>query len=555
LGGFMLLVVPKSFSSKGLWGAVALLLLLGGSVGATVALSQSSDTAPAASQISSGDPAALIARGKYLTDAADCMPCHTGPGHAPFTGGLILNTPFGGLASPNITPDKETGIGNWSPQDFWNALHNGTRPGRSYVVFPTYLYPAMPFTSYAKLTYPDVMAIRAYIFSLAPQHVAPTPSSLAFPFNQRPVLLGWRILFFSAAPIKMDPSWNENVKNGAYLTEALGHCGECHTPRNILSGLILDQSLAGAPIDDFYAPNISSDKTYGVGGWSTDDLVAYLYNDGNMTKGSAYGPMGEVVQYSLSQLPKSDIQDIALYLQTIVPPRSTPPANAPASALATADDLGATVYAANCAGCHGQAGAGRGPIIPPLAGNSSVQAAAPTNVIGAVLGGLAPWNNGPAMPAFAAGLSDTEIAALTNYVRTSWGNKAPANATPADVMAARAVAAVVPMADAMSDQFGCPHVSSTGGNSALTDPGGGLLEMMTGATPETLPNRTRALVTALRASNSSISNADLSNYLVAAYCPVIANQSGLSKAEKEAALENFIAGAQPIITASAPKPN
>jgi hypothetical protein len=159
------------------------------------------------------------------------------------------------------------------------------------------------------------------------------------------------------------------------------------------------------------------------------------------------------------------------------------------------------------------------------------------------------------MPACAAGLSDTEIAALTNYVRTSWGNKAPANATPADVMAARAVAAVVPMADAMSDQFGCPHVSSTGGNSALTDPGGGLLEMMTGATPETLPNRTRALVTALRASNSSISNADLSNYLVAAYCPVIANQSGLSKAEKEAALENFIAGAQPIITASAPKPN
>ncbi len=555
MGGFMSVALPKSFSSKGLWGALALLLLLGGSVGAKVALSQSSDTAPAASQTDPGSDAALIARGKYLTLAADCMPCHTGPGHAPFTGGLILNTPFGGLASPNITPDKVTGIGNWSDQDFWNALHNGTRPGRSYVVFPTYLYPAMPFTSYAKLTHADVMAIKAYIFSLAPVHVAPTPSSLAFPFNQRPVLLGWRILFFSSAPLKMDPNWSDNVKNGAYLTEALGHCGECHTPRNILSGLILDQSLAGSPIDDFYAPNISSDKTYGVGGWPTDDLVAYLYNDGNMTKGSAYGPMGEVVQDSLSQLPKSDVQDIALYLQTIVPPRSTPNAQAPAGALATAKDLGATVYAANCASCHGQTGTGRAPMIPPLAGNDSVQATQPTNVIGAVLNGLAPWNNGPAMPSFAAGLSDTEIAALTNYVRTSWGNTAAANATPADVMAARSVAAVVPMANAMSDQFGCPHVSQTGGNSALADPGNGLLEMMTGATPQTLPNRTRALVTALRTNNASISNADLTNYLVAAYCPVIANQPGLSKAQKQAALQDFISGAQPIINAPAPKPN
>jgi len=551
----MSLALPKSLSSKGLWGTLALLLLLGGSVGAKVALSQGSDTAPAASETAAGSNAALLARGKYLTLAADCMPCHTGPGHAPFSGGLILNTPFGGLASPNITPDKETGIGNWTEAQFWDALHNGTRPGRSYLIFPTYLYPAMPFTSYTKLTYDDVKAIYAYILSLAPVHAAPTPSTLAFPFNQRPVLLGWRILFFRSGPMQMNPNWNADVKNGAYLTEALGHCGECHTPRNILSGLILDQSLAGAPIDDFYAPNISSDKTYGVGGWSTGDLVAYLYKDGNMTKGSAYGPMSDVVHDSLMQLPLSDTQDIALYLQTIVPPRSTPPGDAPADALATARDLGATVYAANCAGCHGQAGAGRAPIIPPLAGNSSVEAAAPTNVIGAVLGGLPPWTVGPAMPSFAAGLSDAEIAALTNFVRTSWGNNAAANATPADVMAARSVAAVVPMANAMSDQFGCPHVSGAGGNSALTDPGNGLLGMMTGATPETLPNRTRALVAALRASNSSISNTDLTNYLVAAYCPVIASQTGLSKAQMQTALQDFIAGAQPIINAPAPKTN
>jgi mono/diheme cytochrome c family protein len=549
-------LLRKSFASKGLWSAIALVLLLAGSAGTQLAFSQSSDTAPAASQPGGAlDQAALLARGKYLTDAADCMPCHTGPGHAPFSGGLIINSPFGGLASPNITPDKATGIGNWTPKQFWNALHNGTAPGSSYVVFPKYLYPAMPFTSYTKLSYDDVMAIRAYLLSLAPVNAAPTPNSLAFPFSQRPVLLGWRILFFHSGPMQMDPNWSADVKNGAYLTEALGHCGECHTPRNIMSGLILDQSLAGGHIDAFYAPNISSDKTYGVGGWSTGDLVSYLYNDGNMTKGSAYGPMGQVVQYSLSQLPKSDIQDIALYLQTIVPPRSTPPGAAASGAVATAGSLGATVYAANCAGCHGQNGAGRGPIIPPLAGNDSVLATAPTNVIGAVLNGLAPWNHGPAMPSFAAGLSDTEIAALTNYVRTSWGNSATANATPRDVMAARALAIVPPMADAMSDSFGCPHVSGTGGNAALTDPGNGLLEMMTGATPATLPNRTRALVAALKASNSSITDAEVTNYLVAAYCPVIANQSGLTHAEKQAALQDFIAGAQPLIAAPAPKAN
>jgi mono/diheme cytochrome c family protein len=533
-----------------------LLLLLGGALTANIALSQSDDSAPAASQPgSTPDQTALIARGKYLTAAADCMPCHSGPGHAPYSGGLVLNTPFGGLASPNITPDKATGIGNWTPAQFWNALHYGTAPGRSYLLFPKYLYPAMPFTSYTKLSYADVMAIRAYLLSIAPVNVPPTQNTLAFPFSQRPVLLGWRILFFHSGPLQMDPSWSAQVQNGAYLTEALGHCGECHTPRNIMSGLILDQSLAGAHIDAFYAPNISSDKTYGVGGWSTDDLVAYLYSDGNMTKGSAYGPMGEVVKYSLSQLPKSDIQDIALYLQTIVPPRSTPPSDSRPGAMATADTLGAATYAANCAGCHNTNGQGRAPIIPPLAGNDSVMAAEPTNVIGAVLNGLPPWKVGPAMPSFAAGLSDTEIAALTNYVRTAFGNNATANATPDDVKSARALAIVPPMANGMSDAFGCPHVSPSGGNAALTDPGNNLLEMMTGATPETLPNRTRALVAALKANNSSITATDLTNYLVAAYCPVIADEPGLTKSEKQAALQDFIAGAQPIIAAPAPKTN
>jgi mono/diheme cytochrome c family protein len=536
------------------WGGVAFVLaiLLGGAVTAKLALGDTDDSAPAASQTLPSDPAALIARGKYLVAAADCMPCHSGPGHAPYSGGLVLNTPFGGLASPNITPDKETGIGNWTDQQFWNAIHYGTSPGSSYVVFPKFLYPAMPFTSYTKLTYNDVMAIKAYLFSLPPVHVAPTPNTLEFPFSQRPVLLGWRILFFRSGPMRMDASWDEHMKNGAYLTEALGHCGECHTPRNIMSGLIADESLAGAHIDAYYAPNISSDKTYGVGGWSSDDLVSYLYAGGNRDKGSAFGPMGEVVQYSLSQLPKSDVQDIASYLQTQTPPRSTPPSDSAAGAMATAQNLGAHVYAANCQGCHQAAGHGLMTLIPGLAGNDAVMAAEPTNVIGAVLNGLGPWNHGPAMPAFAAALSDTEIAAVTNYVRTQWSNTGTANATPADVMAARQMAVVPEMADMVSDQFGCPHVSNAGGTDSLANPGGGLMNIFDGATPDTLPNRTRVLVAALKASDSTITGPAITNYLVAAYCPVVAHETGLSHSQKVAMLQDFLVGAQPIVNAPAP---
>jgi mono/diheme cytochrome c family protein len=536
-------------------GALALALLIGGAFTVKSALSDTDMNIPAASQSAATDPAALIARGKYLVDAADCMPCHSGPNHAPYSGGLVLNTPFGGLASPNITPDKETGIGNWTDKQFWNAIHYGTSPGSSYLVFPKYIYPAMPFTSYTKLSYSDVMAIKAYLFSLAPVHVNPTPNTLAFPFSQRPVLLGWRILFFRAGEMKMPASWDEHTRNGAYLTEALGHCGECHTPRNIMSGLIADQSLAGAHIDAYYAPNISSDKTYGVGGWSSDDLVSYLYAGGNKNKGSAFGPMGEVVQYSLSQLPKSDVQDIADYLQNIVPARNTPPSDSAPGAMDTAKNLGAHVYAANCQGCHQATGHGLGTLIPGLAGNDAVMAADPTNVIGAVLNGLGPWNHGPAMPAFAAGLSDQEIAAVTNYVRTNWGNNATANATPADVMAARQMAVVPPMADMASDTFGCPHVSTAGGTDSLANPGSGLMGIFDGATPETLPNRTRVLVTALKTADATVTPAALTNELVAAYCPVVAHQAGLSHAQKVAMLQNFVTGAQPIINAPAPKTN
>jgi mono/diheme cytochrome c family protein len=430
----------------GWWAALALVALLGIVVTAIFTIRDADGPSPA--QIIGADRAAslLLARGKYLTDAADCVSCHTEPNHAPFSGGRVINTSFGGLASSNITPDVATGIGSWTDAQFWRSIHSGISPGRSDVVFPNYLYPAMPFTSYTKLSYDDVMAIKAYLFSLQPVSVAKTPNTLKFPFSQRPLLIGWRMLFFRSGSMRMNPAWSTDVRRGAYLTEALGHCGECHTPRNFMGALIADESLAGAHIDAYYAPNISSDKSNGIGDWSQSDLVSYLFNGGNKDKGSAFGPMGEVVHRSLSQLPKSDMDNIVLYLQSSTAARSTPPRDSTVAALADARNHGATVFAANCAGCHQTNGKGSPPMIPALAGNDSVMARAPSNVIGAVLIGLASLNNGPAMPSFAASLSNAEIAAVANYVRVQWGNTATANATAQDVIRARAITDVPPNA-------------------------------------------------------------------------------------------------------------
>ncbi|HUM09166.1 MAG TPA: cytochrome c [Acidocella sp.] len=541
--------LPEFRAQRLVLAAAALALALGGAAATRIAMADDSANYPAASLTAPAAPAALIARGKYLTTAADCAPCHTGPGHAPFSGGLVVDTPYGGLATPNITPDKDTGIGNWSDKDFYNALHYGVSPGRSYLVFPKFLYPAMPYTSYTKLSYADVMAIKAYLFSLPPVKVAPTPNSMAFPFNQRPVLLGWRILFFRAGPMHMDPSWDEHLKNGAYLTEVLGHCGECHTPRNMLSAMETGRAYAGAAIDDLYAPNISSDKTQGVGGWTQADLVAYLHDDGNMVKGSPYGSMGDMTDNSTSQLPISDVIDIANYLQTATKPQHTTPPAAVADAAASAS-RGAAVYAANCAGCHGKTGGGLPPkFVPNLAGNDSINAAEPFNVIGPVLSGLDPWGKGPAMPSFAVRLSDQQIADVANYVRTAWANQGVANATPADVMRLRGIAVVPAMADAESDALGCPRVSPAGGPNTVADPGNGLLDIYQGATPATLANRTRTLIAAVRANNATISDADLTNTLVAAYCPVVAHAAGLSLSAKQAVLRDFIAGSAPLVAA------
>jgi mono/diheme cytochrome c family protein len=497
--------------------------------------------------------AAVVQRGEYLTTAADCMPCHEAPGAKPFAGGLSFVTPFGTMYSPNITPDKTNGIGNWTDKQFWNALHYGVRPGRSLLVFPQYIYPAMPYTSYSKLSKPDVMAIKAYLDAIPAVNAPHVQNAVMFPFNIRAVLLGWRILFFRAHPVHFQKDWSPAVRNGAYIAEALGHCTECHSPRNLLFAIKSGQTLAGAQIlgEPWYAPNISSSKRYGVGGWSQADLVSYLHEGGNMVKGSAFGPMKSVVDYSLSQLPTSDVADLAAYLQTATTPRDNrqKPMTLPATELAE----GHALYTANCAACHQADGKGVAQVFPNLAGNEAVMGGPADNTIGIVLGGMIPWHpNGPVMPAFGSILSDHQIAAVTNYVRTAWGNQGVPDATAAQVFGFRKSAPphkialadadyldLPPIASADARKLGCPLLSDT-----LIGPGEGEMQIMQGATPDTLANRTRMLMAAVKKSNPDVTHDQMSQYLMTAYCPVVATEPGMSMAEKKAALQRFMDQAQ-----------
>ncbi len=455
----------KDLKTRGLF-LLALCLVVAVPIGIAALRAQADDNAaaPAATQgaISvnppagmSGDPiaqpvnpptdpkaAAIIARGEYLAVAGDCQYCHSIPGGAPYAGGQPVQSPFGALFTPNITPDKTYGIGNYTDADFWNVMHNGIGPGHSLLVFPNYLYPVMPWQNYNKLSYADVMAIKAYLDSIQPIAQPDRGSEMHFPFTLRAGLLLWRMMFFNTQPIQYDPSWSPQVRNGAFLVQALEHCNQCHTERNMLMGLVAARSLGGGHLlaQSWYAPNISAAKSGGgVGAWSAGDLQTYLWRDGAVGTGAPYGPMKAVVDNSLSRLPQSDIADIAAYLQTATPAQ-TSIAPGPATALPPGIS-GAQVYADNCARCHGANGEGVNNNFPNLAANQSVWDGPADNLISMVLGGYAPWHvTQSAMPAFGQSLSDDQIAAVANYIRTSWGNKGAPDATGAEVAGLRSLA-------------------------------------------------------------------------------------------------------------------
>ena len=366
-----------------------------------------------------------VKRGKYLARAADCMVCHTAPDGVKYAGGLAFLTPFGTLYSTNITSDKETGIGNYTDQDFLNAMQRGVRRDGAR------LYPAMPFPSYTYITDNDALAIKAYLFSLPAVHTPAVENMLGFPFNQRWLMGFWSTFFnenrrFQPNSVQ-SPEWNR----GAYIAEALAHCGECHTPRNLAFALDNRNKFAGAVTAGWYAFNITSDKGSGVGAWSDDELSDYLLAGHAKGHGTAAGPMGEAVDQSLNGIAASDIRALVTYLRTVppvaspdLPARLAPPApDSPKQGSATADAVGKRVFQGACVHCHDWTGVSQLSPFATVARTRGVNDRTATNVVQIVISGTMRRTPGGilSMPAFGDAYSDTEIAAVANYVTTRFG--------------------------------------------------------------------------------------------------------------------------------------
>jgi mono/diheme cytochrome c family protein len=380
--------------------------------------------------------ASLVERGAYLARAADCEACHTTQSGKPYAGGLGFKLPFGTLYSTNITPDKETGIGNYTDQDFLNAVHRGIRHDGAR------LYPAMPFASYSFMTDDDALAIKAYLFSLPPVHAANPENTLAFPFNQRWAMMFWSAVFNRDSRFEPDTSKSPDWNRGAYLSEALAHCGECHTPRNLAFALDNRRKFVGAVTAGWRAYNISSDKATGIGGWNDADLASYLAIGHANGHGSASGPMGEAVDRSLNYLVPEDIHAVVAYLRTVPPiaspdlPASVAPPAPPSHKQGggTQEARGKMVFEGACVSCHGWTG--ESPISPfaTLTGAWAVNDPSATNVAQGVIHGTRRHKPPDAisMPAFGDAYSDDEIAAVANYVTARFGSK-PSQLTAKDV--------------------------------------------------------------------------------------------------------------------------
>jgi mono/diheme cytochrome c family protein len=386
--------------------------------------------------------ASLVERGEYLARAGDCMVCHTAKGGPEYAGGLAFKLPFGTLYSTNITPDKDTGIGTYTDQQFLDALRLGVRKDGAN------LYPAMPFASYTYMTDADALAIKAYLFSLAPVRSAPPANTLGFPFDQRWAITFWSVLFDADTRFEPNTAKSPEWNRGAYLAEALAHCGECHTPRNLAFALDNRDKFAGTLTAGWRAFNITSDKGSGLGGWSDQELVSYLSTGHADGHGTAAGPMGEAVDHSFSRLAPEDIHALVVYLRSVPALASSDlPAGLAAAAPSSPkeggggpDGPGKKIFAGACASCHGWTGVS--PIAPAatLTGAWAVNDPAGTNVVQVVIAGTARHTPGSvSMPAFGGIYSDAEIAAVANYVTARFGGKG-SQLTAKDVAALRSQA-------------------------------------------------------------------------------------------------------------------
>jgi mono/diheme cytochrome c family protein len=383
--------------------------------------------------------AQLIEKGRYLAVAADCVACHTAPKGQPFAGGLAMATPVGAVYSSNITPDKQTGIGNYSLSDFDRAVRHGIAPSGDT------LYPAMPYPSYAKVTDDDMRALYAYFMhGVQPVAQANHANGIPWPMSMNWPLAIWRKTYAPAVePLVLSKYQGDALARGAYLVQSLGHCGACHTPRaNTMQELAQDESnplfLSGGPvIDGWLAVNLRSNPAGGLGRWTEQDIIDTLSKARNAHSAVVGSPMADVVSHSTQDMSPEDLKAIAVYLKSLTPGPDEKARYAVSDVTAKAlkaghdETRGAQLYLDNCAACHRTDATSNAKVFPALAGNPSVLSDDPTSLIRLVLAGssLPSTKGAPSplgMPGFAWRLSDEEAAQLVTFVRQSWGNQASA---------------------------------------------------------------------------------------------------------------------------------
>jgi mono/diheme cytochrome c family protein len=361
----------------------------------------------------------LISKGEYLARAGDCVVCHTGPGERPFSGGLRMSTPLGDIYTTNITPDKETGIGDYSFDDFERAMRHGVAKDGHH------LYPAMPYPSYAKVSKDDLRALYAFFMeSVPPASRKNSPTEIRWPLNMRWPIRIWDKVFTGPQDFTPDPAHDATWNRGAYLVQGLGHCGSCHTPRGIFfqEKALNEQRaayLSGGNLDDWFASSLRSDPDYGLQRWSTDDIAGFL-KTGHNRHATAFGTMIDAINNSTQYLSDADLTAIATYLKSLPANETTvEAANSPPTDKA---------YIQQCAACHLADGKGHAPYIAPLAANPAVMDPDPSSLINITLNGssrvvVEGMPDAYRMPQFRVLLNDEQIAEIVSFIRSSWGNK------------------------------------------------------------------------------------------------------------------------------------
>jgi mono/diheme cytochrome c family protein len=362
-----------------------------------------------------------LRRGQALVAAGDCVSCHLRPGGEPLAGGLGLKTPFGTIYSANITPDPDTGIGHWTADQFYRAMHDGLDDeGKN-------LYPAFPYPWFRKLSRADDDAILAYLKSVPAVRYTPPRNELPFPLNIRFLVKGWNLLFFQSKDWQNDTTQSAEWNRGAFLVEGPGHCGACHTPKNFLGAGKGEKELSGGNLDNWVAPDLTGNERTGLGRWSTDEIAEFL-KTGRNAHANAGGAMAEVIIYSTSLLGDDDRHAIATYLKSRAPSQGV-------VSTATIDSgalrRGGAIYSDVCSACHLEKGVGQPRLFPPLGQNAMLQQDDATGLLHLILAGsrTGPSPTRPsalAMPSFAWKLSDAEVADVATYLRNSWGNQAGA---------------------------------------------------------------------------------------------------------------------------------